>query len=147
MTSSAFSEYLFLIQFGPAVLESVAVLAVKLDDPTMEIVYASPLLEEMFGWGHGELHGLSLDVLLRPEDVGLHHEHFARYQQQPTTRTMNAGVWVDGRRKDGSAFKAQVSLCVQPVGRQDCVIACIADVTAAFNHYKLAEFVHGEVRT
>lgn len=139
---SAFSEYLFLIQFGPAVLKSVAVLAVDLADPEMKIIYASPLLEEMFGYERGELQGKSLDVLLRPEDVIPHHEHYARYQRDPTTRTMNAGVWVPGVKKSGDEFQVQVSLCVQPVGRMDCVIACVADVTAAFRHARPELFHH-----
>ena len=53
MTSNAFSEYLFLLQFGPAALQSVSVLAVDLADPEMKIIYASRLLEEMFGYDPG----------------------------------------------------------------------------------------------
>ena len=144
MTSNAFSEYLFLIQFGPAVLQSVSVLAVDMADPDMKVVYASRLLEEMFGYDPGELQGKSLDVLLKAESVDAHRAHFRRYQENPTTRTMNAGVWVDGVRKDGTVIKIQVSLCVQPVGRTDCVIACVADVTRVYEHYRPAkeEFHH-----
>ena len=142
MTPTAFSEYLFLVQFGPAVLQSVSVLAVDFADPDMKIVYASALLEEMFGYPPRELIGRSLDVLLRPEDVAVHREHFSRYQRNPGTRTMNAGVWVDGVKKDGTRFKVQVSLCVQPVGKTDCVIACIADVSKAYERAKPEVFHH-----
>ncbi len=133
--ANAFNDYMFFIQFGPAVIKSVAVMAIDINDPTMKIVYSSALLDLMFGYDAGELRGQSLDVLLRQEDVVPHHVHFANYQAQRHTRTMNSGTWVDAKRKDGSLFKVQVSLCVEPVGKMDCVIACIADVTAAFNHY------------
>ncbi len=130
-TPSAFSTYLFSLQFGPAVLESVPVLGIDLHDPTMTIVYASTLLEEMFGYDKGELIGKPLDVLLRPEDVEAHHAHFEEFSAAPSTRPMNAGVHVDAVKKDGSPLKVQVSLAVQPVGQTDCAIAFMADVTWA----------------
>lgn len=139
---TAFSEYLFLVQFGPAVLKSVAVLAVDLSDDEMKIVYASELLEQMFGYGPGEMQGKSMEMLLREEDRELHREHFRRFRKAPATRSMNRGVWVDAVRKDGTGFKIMVSLCVQPVGRMDCVIACVADVTPVYLHYKPQEVSH-----
>ncbi len=146
MTSdSAFSDYLFLVQFGPAVLKSVAVLAIDLHDPNMEILYASKLLEEMFGYDPGELHGQSLDALLREEDRAVHHTDFALFHDHPVTRSMNKGVWVDAVTKTGRLFKVQVSLTVEPVGKRDCVIACVADVTAAFQHVRPYPLVHGQV--
>lgn len=110
VVGNALEEYLLLLQFGPAVLKSVAVLAVELPPrgaPAggMEIVWCSGLLEDLFGYGRGELRGKPLDALLRPEDRGPHREHFARYLLSPNTRTMNAGVWVDGLKKDGTVIK------------------------------------------
>lgn len=132
--ASAFSDYLFFVQFGPAVLKSVAVLAIDLADDGMRIIFASQLLEEMFGYGPDELRDESLDVLLRPEDREAHRRYYEAFRSSPHTRTMNRGVWVDGVKKNGERFKIQVSLTVQPVGKTECVIACVADVTNAFDH-------------
>ena len=123
-------------------LKSVPVLAIDIDDLEMKIVYASPLLHEMFGYGHRELIGLPIDVLLRPEDVERHHEFFAAYRENRDTRTMNAGVWVPALKKNGREFMIQVSLCTEPVGRLYCVIACIADVTAAYSRMHPQPFHH-----
>lgn len=132
--ATVFSDYLFFVQFGPAVLKSVAVLAIDLADKDMRIIFASQLLEEMFGYGPDELRDRSLDDLLRPEDREAHHRHFVNFQYSSYTRTMNKGIWVDGVKKNGERFKIQVSLTVQPVGKTECVIACVADVTNAFEH-------------
>lgn len=142
--TNAFSDYLFLVQFGPAILKSVAVLAIDIADPFMRILFASDLTCEMLGYEPGELTGKELDMILRPEDRAIHHTHFAVYQAHPSVRTMNEGVWVDGVKKDGSQIKIQVSLCPQPVGKTDCVIACIADVTNAYKRYQPQAFQHGD---
>ena len=132
--TSAMDEYLLLLEIGPAVLKSVPVFAIDLSNPSMAILWESHLFDEMFGYDIGELRGQPLDVLLRPEDREPHHRFFAEYSKAPNIRTMNAGVWVDGVRKDGTTIKIQVSLYPHAVGRRDLVIAHVADVTRAFSH-------------
>ena len=132
--SSAMDEYLLLLEIGPAVMKSVPVFAIDLNDPNMKIVWGSTLFNEMFGYEAGELNGQSLDTLLKVQDREPHHRFFAEYSKAPNIRTMNAGVWVDGVKKDGSIIKIQVSLYPRAVGRRDMVIAHVADVTKAFAH-------------
>ena len=133
---SALDEYMLLTQIGPAVLASVAALAVRLDDPDMKVMWESRLLAEMFGYQPYELRGQPLDVLLLPEHRNVHRHHYGRYQANSNVRTMNAGVWVDGLRKDGTKVKVQVSLYPTNVGKIDVVIAHVADVTKAYDHMK-----------
>ena len=132
--TSALDEYMLLLQFGPAVLKSVAVLVIDLADPLMTIVWSSRLFNEMFGYDEAELKGQPLNVLLLPKDQEKHLRYFSQYQKNPTSRTMNAGIWVDGMKKDGTEIKLQVSLCPAAVGRLDMVIAYVVDVTKAYNH-------------
>lgn len=132
--SSALDEYMLLLQFGPAVLASVGALAIRMDDPEMKIVWESLLLDEMFGYGPTELRNQPLDILLLPEHRDLHREHFARYRAFPNIRTMNAGIWVDALKKDGTVIKIQVSLYPTQVGKYEMVIAHVVDVTRAWLH-------------
>ena len=133
---SALEEYMLLLQFGPAVLASVAALAVRLDDPDMKIIWESKLLTEMFGYEPAELRGKPLDGLLLPEHRENHLQYFKHYQNVPNIRTMNSGIWVDGLKKDGTNIKVQVSLYPTSVGKIDVVIAHVADVTRAYAHIK-----------
>lgn len=134
LVSSALEEYMLLLQFGPAVLASVAALSVRLDDLDMKIVWESKLLSDMFGYEPLELRGQPIDALLLPENRPLHRQHFARYRESPTIRTMNAGVWVDAVKKDGAKFKVQVSLYPTSVGKTEMIIAHVVDVTKAWLH-------------
>ena len=61
-------------------------------------------------------------------------EHFKKFQESPKNRSMNAGVWVSGQRKDGTEIKVQVSLSVHDIGKDKYVVAYVADVTKVFEH-------------
>jgi PAS domain S-box-containing protein len=112
------------------------VLAIDLADDDMRIRFASRLVEEVFSYGQGELSDKRLDVLLEPKDVVTHHRYFKNFRADPKDRTMNAGVWVNGIKKDRSVIKVQVSLCVREVGKRTFVLACLADVTKAYDRMK-----------
>ena len=133
---SALDEYMLLTQIGPAVLASVAALAVRLDDPDMKVMWESRLMSEMFGYEPYELRGQPLDLILLPEHREVHRCYYGDYCKAPNVRTMNQGVWVDGLRKDGTKIKVQVSLYPTNVGKIDVVIAHVADVTRAYEHLK-----------
>lgn len=65
------------------------------DMTTGEIYYASPLLEEMFGYQvRGELIGLNVDDLV-PVTVRVRHtEHRHNYASMPEPRPMGVGLQV-----------------------------------------------------
>ena len=92
------------------------------------IVAVNSRIEELFGYGRGDLVGEPIETLL-PEDLRAgHRRHRDGFLQHPTTRPMGSGLELLGRRRDGSAFAVDVSL--SPVGARSEVIAIVRDVTA-----------------
>lgn len=128
--SDELTHFIFLSQVGQAVLNTVAVLAVDLADPSTSIYWASRPFEEMFGYEHNELRGQPLTVLMRPESALVHARHFARYRESPNARGMNRGLVVDAVKKDGTIFKIQIGLKTSEVGRKDYAFATATDVTS-----------------
>ena len=83
---------------------------VALADGDGTIVAASARLEDMFGYGPGELPGLPAESLV---PVGLqeaHRGHRASWARSPSARPMGAGGQQAGLRKDGTTFPVRVSL-------------------------------------
>ena len=74
------------------------------------IEFANPQLEKMFGYNTGELIGQDYQILIldanREAHLGL-HDH---YISNPLQRKMGMGLHINARRKDGSAFPADISL-------------------------------------
>ncbi len=93
------------------------------------IVVANTLVEQLFGYGHGELLGQPVEVLL-PERVRHKHEsHRAGYLRDPKPRAMGAGLELTGLRKDGTEFPVEISLNAFDVAGEALVVAAIRDVT------------------
>lgn len=91
------------------------------------IATASARLEDMFGYGHGELPGRTVQSLV-PEALraanGVHHSARMR---SPT----EAGAPLAGLRKDGTTFPARVSLIPVTVTAGQFTLAVIRDLTPA----------------
>jgi PAS domain S-box-containing protein len=74
------------------------------------IVTANTALEQMFGWGRGELVGRSVEALMPAFLREAHARHRAQYFAKPHPRLMGGGLYLRGERKDGSTFPIEVSL-------------------------------------
>lgn len=88
-------------------------------------------IEQLFGYDRAELLGREVEILL-PGHLGeIHRRHRARYQVDPSIRSMGSGLELRGRRSDGSEFPVEVSL--SPLNDDDgaAVVASIRDVTEA----------------
>ena len=93
------------------------------------IVLLNRATETLFGYSRQELLGQSVEILV-PENLrAMHARNREDYQQRPMTRPMGSGLELQGRRKDGSRFPAEISL--SPVNSESGfrVTAIIRDIT------------------
>jgi PAS domain S-box-containing protein len=111
-----------------ALLDSAAqaILAV---DTSGNIVTVNGMTESIFGYERAELLGRSLDILLPEETQGRHREHQKDYFANPQNRPMGLGLEVEGRRKNGVTFPAEVSLSHIETPAGNLAIAFVTDVT------------------
>jgi PAS domain S-box-containing protein len=103
--------------------------ALVLVDKTGTIVVVNEQLEELFGYGHGELEGQPLEVLLPARFREMHVGHRNRYMATPRTRPMGAGLQLFGLRKDGREFPVDISLRPITVEGVSHVIGAVRDVS------------------
>ena len=94
------------------------------------IVLVNEQAATLFGYGHHELDGQPLEVLLPKRFHAAHVAHRCTYVTMPRPRPMGVGLDLVGRRKDGSEFPVDISL--RPVFLKQAlhVIGAIRDVTA-----------------
>lgn len=79
-------------------------------DPEGRIELANPALEQLFGYGRGELLGQPVECLVPEADRERHHDLRLQYLRDPVPRPMGAGRNLRGRRKDGTQVPIEVSL-------------------------------------
>jgi len=79
-------------------------------DPEGRIELANPALEQLFGYGRGELLGQPVECLVPEADRERHHDLRLQYLRDPVPRPMGAGRNLRGRRKDGTEVPIEVSL-------------------------------------
>jgi PAS domain S-box-containing protein len=99
-----------------AVLEAVpdAVVCVDLEG---RISFANTLAGRLFGYPPADLAGLPVEVLIPESARAEHRRHRDAYLAAPWRRPMGAAqTELAGRRRDGSTFRAEVSLSPIPAG-------------------------------
>ena len=94
-----------------------------------EIVLVNAQTVHLFGWGHSELLGNKIDILV-PKGLrdNLADRH-SRYFEELHVRNPDTGLDLFGLRKDGSEFPVEVSLSPMESDEGTLVIAAIRDVT------------------
>ena len=99
-----------------AVLEAVPD-AVVCVDPEGRISFANALAGRLFGYPPADLAGLPVEVLIPESARAQHRRHRDAYLAAPWRRPMGAAqAELAGRRRDGSTFRAEVSLAPIPAG-------------------------------
>jgi PAS domain S-box-containing protein len=100
---------------------------VALTDQDGTLVLASRRLEEMFGYGHGELAGQPVDSLVPVDLRESHRQDRAGYARAPRSRPMGAGAPLVGLRADGTTFPVTVSLSPVPTATSQLALAVVRD--------------------
>ncbi|MEQ1795900.1 MAG: PAS domain S-box protein [Nitrospira sp.] len=94
------------------------------------ITLANNTLETMFGYGHGELIGRSVDMLL-PEALRSDHlDQRKHFFSSPVSRPMGAGREFLARRKDGREIPVEIGLTPLHTSTGLHVLATIVDISA-----------------
>ncbi len=98
-------------------------------DRAGRIVFVNRPTEALLGYRHEELIGQSIDILVPERVRGAHSGHRASFTSRPVSRPMGAGLELYARRKDGTEFPVDISLC--PLRREDglFILAALHDVT------------------
>ena len=93
------------------------------------IVLVNGQAEQLFGYSRDELLGASIEVLIPDRFRGTHPRYRRDYFANARTRPMGKGLALQGRRKDGSEFPAEISLAPMRTADGILVTAAIRDVT------------------
>lgn len=83
----------------------------------------------LFGYGHDEIVGRPVEVLMPERFHARHVTHREHYHSSVRVRPMGAGLELFGRRKDGTEFPVEISLSPIEHQQQMLVAAAIRDVT------------------
>ncbi len=93
------------------------------------IVEVNPCVLKQFGYTAGELIGEPVEILVPESQRRAHERYRSRFQAEPASRPMGAGLVLVGRRKDGSGFPVEISLSPWKTNDGDFVIGVIRDQT------------------
>ncbi|MFC4861345.1 response regulator [Pseudomonas sp. MAHUQ-62] len=101
-------------------------------DRSGAIILANPKLEELFGYGSGELIGVRVEQLV-PESSRVRHQDLrGQYFNQGNSRQMGGNnLDLHGVRKDGTRFSVEIGLSRLPElqDHELCVCASVRDIS------------------
>jgi protein-histidine pros-kinase len=103
--------------------------ALVIIDREGRIVLTNAETEHLFGYPTGELIGQSIEVLVPERLRGAHFKDRTGYFKNPRSRPMGLGLCLNGRRRDGSEFPAEISLGPVETDEGMLVTAAVRDVT------------------
>jgi PAS domain S-box-containing protein len=83
----------------------------------------------LFGYGHDEIIGEPIEVLLPERFRARHIGHRERYSSNVRVRPMGVGLELFGRRRNGTEFPVEISLSPIAEAEHGLVAAAIRDVT------------------
>ena len=110
------------------VIETASV-AILIIDQAGIILTVNAMVEQLFGYHHGELVGQSVEILLPESLHAIHTEHRADYFANHKVRQMGQGLDLLGQRKDGSEFPLEIGLSYLITDEGIQGIAFITDIS------------------
>ena len=90
---------------------------------------ANSQAQKVFGYTADELRGQPVEILLTDDVRGRHIRHRAHYLTDPRMRRMGEGLPLLARRKDGSEFRAEISLAPIQTDQGLLVAATVSDIS------------------
>jgi len=98
-------------------------------DEDGKITQANPQLEQLFGYGPGELQGEPIETLIPERFRAAHPIYRKTYSSDPHMRPMGAGLELFGRRKDGTEFPVDIMLSPLEIAEGRRILAVVRDIT------------------
>ncbi len=93
------------------------------------IVMTNAQFEKLFGYGHDEVAGNRLDILIPERFREKHGEKISEYFKHPRVRSMGSSLEIYAKRKDGSEFPVDISLSPLQTDEELLVSAAVRDIT------------------
>ncbi|MDA8792107.1 ATP-binding protein [Bacteriovoracaceae bacterium] len=106
-----------------------ASLGIIICDNEGKMQMVNPFAERIFGFESGEMDLQDIEILLPAKIRTKHIGHRKNYMQNPSPRSMGAGMNLMAMRKDGSEFFVEVSLSYYEVNNHLYVVSFINDIT------------------
>lgn len=83
---------------------------VTMTDGAGRMAFWNREIADLFGYDMDEFGDLSVRDLVPERLRDVHDLHVSRYREDPGFRSIDSGIWLIGRRSDGSEFPLDVSL-------------------------------------
>ncbi len=93
------------------------------------IVMINAQTERLFGYASDELTGKALDILIPERFRHRHKKNITEFFSNPRVRKMGSGTTIFGLRKDGSEFRADISLSPLQTYEGLLITAAVRDIT------------------
>jgi PAS domain S-box-containing protein len=93
------------------------------------IQYVNHRTESLFGYDRDDLVGARVEMLVPESLRKVHKVHREGYHEAPSTRPMGTDLKLNGRRRDGTQFPADIALSPIDTGNSILVIAAVHDMT------------------
>jgi PAS domain S-box-containing protein len=103
--------------------------ATVLVDQAGKIVRANAQMETLFRAPRAEVIALDVEELIPKRFRQRHHEHLARFFENPQTRAIGAGLELSGLRRDGTEFPVEIMLSPVETDTGLKSLAVIRDLT------------------
>jgi PAS domain S-box-containing protein len=98
-------------------------------DDSGAVRFANRQVSSLFGYGHDEVVGHPVELLMPDRFHARHVDHRDQYRRNVRLRPMGAGLELYGRRTDGTEFPVEISLSPIEYERRMLVAAAIRDVS------------------
>ena len=103
--------------------------AIVIVDREGRIAHVNDQTEKLFGYRPAELIGEPVEMLIPARLSERHQQHRAGYMAHPHARPMGSGLDLNGRRRDGSEFPADVTLGPLHTREGAFVLSIVRDIS------------------
>ncbi|MEQ8207075.1 MAG: PAS domain S-box protein [Woeseia sp.] len=104
--------------------------ALLIVDSQGTIVFANSVAGKLFGYGDEELVGEQIEILIPTEARERHVRHRQRYRGAPHARPLVSGLSLQGQRKNGETFAAEISLTPVESEGETLIASTVRDISA-----------------